>query len=391
MTTPAPRSASRAGCTDGGTTASSSSWTCGIATGSPRWWSTRRSLRTRTPLPRGAATSSSSRWRVSSSSRRPGGENAKLPTGEIEVRARELTVLSEAKTPPFYINEPDAPVDESVRLQYRYLDIRREPMLRRLLLRSRLVEEIRLAHHANGFVEIETPILIKSTPGGCPRLHRAVAAAARHRLRAPAEPAAAQAAADGRRRGPLLPDRALLPRRGPSGRPPAGVHPARPRDELRDGGDRDRLRGGDGDQRLARRHARSGRSSRCRSRASRTTRRWSASARTSRTCASAWSSPTSAPRSRTPPASRPPASACSTRRSRAAGASRRSRSPGLADASRARIDELTEAARRYGARGLVTLAVTGRRGSTGRASSSSGRSGRRRSRVAAARWRGTWS
>jgi aspartyl-tRNA synthetase len=98
--------------------------------------------------------------------RRPGGENEKLPTGEIEVRARELTVLSEAKTPPFYINEPDAPVDESVRLQYRYLDIRREPMLRRLLLRSRLVEEIRLAHHANGFVEIETPILIKSTPEG---------------------------------------------------------------------------------------------------------------------------------------------------------------------------------------------------------------------------------
>ena len=98
--------------------------------------------------------------------RLPGMENAKLPTGEIELRARELTVLSEAKTPPFYINEPDATVDESVRLQYRYLDIRREPMLRRLLLRSRLVDEIRLAHHANGFVEIETPILIKSTPEG---------------------------------------------------------------------------------------------------------------------------------------------------------------------------------------------------------------------------------
>jgi len=98
--------------------------------------------------------------------RLPGMENGKLPTGGIELRARELTVLSEAKTPPFYINEPDAPVDESVRLQYRYLDIRREPMLRRLLLRSRLVEEIRLAHHANGFVEVETPILIKSTPEG---------------------------------------------------------------------------------------------------------------------------------------------------------------------------------------------------------------------------------
>src|ERR1700690_1404468 len=55
--------------------------------------------------------------------RRPGGENAKLPTGEIEVRARELTVLSEAKTPPFYIKEPDLPVDGAVRLQDRDLDI----------------------------------------------------------------------------------------------------------------------------------------------------------------------------------------------------------------------------------------------------------------------------
>ena len=98
--------------------------------------------------------------------RRPGTENGKLPTGAIELRAHDLTVISDAKTPPFYINEPDATVDESVRLQYRYLDIRREPMLRRLLLRSRLVEEIRLANHASGFVEIETPILIKSTPEG---------------------------------------------------------------------------------------------------------------------------------------------------------------------------------------------------------------------------------
>jgi aspartyl-tRNA synthetase len=99
-------------------------------------------------------------------SRREGTENAKLPTGEIEIHTRELTILSEAKTPPFYINEPDAPVEESVRLQYRYLDIRREPMLRRLLLRSKMVEEIRRVHGEHGFVEIETPILIKSTPEG---------------------------------------------------------------------------------------------------------------------------------------------------------------------------------------------------------------------------------
>jgi aspartyl-tRNA synthetase len=98
--------------------------------------------------------------------RLPGTENPRLATGQIELQARELTILSEARTPPFYINEPDAPVDESIRLQYRYLDIRREPMLSRLLLRSRLVEEIRRVHHDHGFVEVETPILIKSTPEG---------------------------------------------------------------------------------------------------------------------------------------------------------------------------------------------------------------------------------
>ena len=95
-----------------------------------------------------------------------GSENSKLETGEIEVRASSIEILNEAETPPFYINEPDAPVDESLRLRYRYLDIRRRPMLERLLLRSRLVTAIREAHHRAGFVEIETPILLKSTPEG---------------------------------------------------------------------------------------------------------------------------------------------------------------------------------------------------------------------------------
>jgi aspartyl-tRNA synthetase len=95
-----------------------------------------------------------------------GTENPKLPTGEIELRGTEVAILSEAKTPPFYINEPDAPVDESLRLKYRYLDIRRQPMADRLLLRSRMVQAIREVHHANGFVEVETPTLIKSTPEG---------------------------------------------------------------------------------------------------------------------------------------------------------------------------------------------------------------------------------
>ncbi len=95
-----------------------------------------------------------------------GTENPRLPTGAIELRAHEVRILSESKTPPFYINEPDAQIDEALRLRYRYLDLRREPMAARLLLRSRLVQAIREVHHAHGFVEVETPDLIKSTPEG---------------------------------------------------------------------------------------------------------------------------------------------------------------------------------------------------------------------------------
>ncbi len=92
--------------------------------------------------------------------------NPRLATGEVELRAASIDILAEAKNPPFYINEPDAPIDETLRLKYRYLDIRREPMQQRLQLRSRLVQAIREAHHQNGFVEVETPDLIKSTPEG---------------------------------------------------------------------------------------------------------------------------------------------------------------------------------------------------------------------------------
>jgi aspartyl-tRNA synthetase len=95
-----------------------------------------------------------------------GKENAELETGEIEVRVGSVEILNDAETPPFYINEPDAAVDESLRLKYRYLDIRRRPLLERLLLRSELVKAIRDVHHRAGFVEIETPILLKSTPEG---------------------------------------------------------------------------------------------------------------------------------------------------------------------------------------------------------------------------------
>ncbi|OGN87315.1 MAG: aspartate--tRNA ligase [Chloroflexi bacterium GWC2_73_18] len=99
--------------------------------------------------------------------RRPAGtENLKLPTGEIELRGRAVRLLAEARTPPFYINEPDAVIEEALRLRYRYLDLRREEMQRRLAMRAALVTAIRAFHDASGFVEVETPILIKSTPEG---------------------------------------------------------------------------------------------------------------------------------------------------------------------------------------------------------------------------------
>ena len=97
--------------------------------------------------------------------RLPGTENAKLATGEIEVRASSVEVLSSAKTPPFPINEPED-TDETLRLRYRYLDLRREAISHRLVLRSKLLRALSEVHHANGFVEVETPILIKSTPEG---------------------------------------------------------------------------------------------------------------------------------------------------------------------------------------------------------------------------------
>ncbi|HEX2626549.1 MAG TPA: aspartate--tRNA ligase, partial [Candidatus Limnocylindrales bacterium] len=95
-----------------------------------------------------------------------GTENKRLATGEIELQATSIRILNEAKTPPFYVNDPEASIDESLRLKYRYLDLRREAMARRMLLRSKLVHAIRDAHHKAGFVEVETPNLIKATPEG---------------------------------------------------------------------------------------------------------------------------------------------------------------------------------------------------------------------------------
>ncbi len=91
--------------------------------------------------------------------------NPNMKTGEIEIIAKELRILSAAKTPPFYIVE-NSDVKEELRLQYRYLDLRRPDMQRRMLLRSQVAKIVRDYYEENGFIEIETPILVKSTPEG---------------------------------------------------------------------------------------------------------------------------------------------------------------------------------------------------------------------------------
>jgi aspartyl-tRNA synthetase len=91
--------------------------------------------------------------------------NPKLATGEVEVIVRRLTLLNEARTPPFPIAD-ETPVAEEVRLKYRYLDLRRSRVQNNIILRHRVMAVVRHYFDANGFLEIETPILTKSTPEG---------------------------------------------------------------------------------------------------------------------------------------------------------------------------------------------------------------------------------
>ena len=98
--------------------------------------------------------------------RRPQGqEDLNLAPGEIEVEGHRLKILNRAKTPPFDINK-ESPVDEAIRLRYRYLDLRRERMQRNIILRHNVVRYIRNFLADEDFVEIETPILFKTTPEG---------------------------------------------------------------------------------------------------------------------------------------------------------------------------------------------------------------------------------
>lgn len=99
-------------------------------------------------------------------SRRPAGqENPEMGTGEVEVVVDSIEILNEARTPPFPVSE-EATTEEALRLRYRYLDLRRPDMQHKLMLRHRIVSFIRNFLDERGFVDVETPILIKSTPEG---------------------------------------------------------------------------------------------------------------------------------------------------------------------------------------------------------------------------------
>ena len=92
-------------------------------------------------------------------------KNPKIPTGEIEILVSQLTILNESELPPFTI-EDDTDGGEELRMKYRYLDIRRNPVKEKLIFRHRMAQKVRNYLSDKGFIEVETPVLIKSTPEG---------------------------------------------------------------------------------------------------------------------------------------------------------------------------------------------------------------------------------
>ena len=92
-------------------------------------------------------------------------KNSKIPTGEIEIIASEIEILNASEVPPFTI-EVNSDGGDDLRMKYRYLDLRRAPLQRAMMLRHRLAQEVRTYLDAQGFMEIETPYLLKSRPEG---------------------------------------------------------------------------------------------------------------------------------------------------------------------------------------------------------------------------------
>jgi hypothetical protein len=141
--------------------------------------------------------------------------NPDLPTGKVELRSRGLRLLNASQVPPFIIDD-ETDANENTRLKYRYLDLRRPQSMGPLLLRYRMTKLIRDYLDGLGFIDVETPVLTKSTPEG-----------ARQILRFAPITAAVQANFDGRRPRPLLSDRQMFSRRRSARRSPARVYPAR--------------------------------------------------------------------------------------------------------------------------------------------------------------------
>ena len=98
--------------------------------------------------------------------RMPETVNAKLPTGEVEVVVSDFKLLADAKTPPFPIDDPELELDELTRLRHRVLDLRRQPLQEKLLLRHQIIVAARECLNSEGFIEMETPFLTRSTPEG---------------------------------------------------------------------------------------------------------------------------------------------------------------------------------------------------------------------------------
>ena len=132
--------------------------------------------------------------------------NTKIETGEVEVAAAEVQILNTALTPPFQIDE-ETPVSEEVRLRYRYLDLRRQRMRDNIGLRHRVCLAARTSLDREGFWEIETPMLTKSTPEGARDYLVSESCACRQVLRTTAVAADLQTDSDDLRDGSVLPDR----------------------------------------------------------------------------------------------------------------------------------------------------------------------------------------
>ena len=137
-------------------------------------------------------------------------KNPKMGTGDIEIRLEAINILNKSAVPPFTI-EDESDGGEDLRAKFRYLDLRRNPLQKALALRHRLAHEVRNYLDAHNFMEIENSVPDQVHSGGSPRLCRAFQDESGTVLRPSAVSSDLQAAADGRRLRPLLPDRALLP------------------------------------------------------------------------------------------------------------------------------------------------------------------------------------